>query len=113
IEDVLDVINGLAYYLTARTAGTRTAEDVPALYVGEDIHIPIMDVAPTLRKVAVGIRDPPWRQRLVVVLGIHQHGQPLLLHVAQAACLPRLLPRLGEDREEDRSQDGDDGNDYE
>jgi len=50
---------------------------------------------------------------LVIVLSVLQEAQGELLLVAQTARLARLLARLGEDREEDRRQDGDDRDDDE
>src|SRR5439155_8761782 len=52
------------------------------------------------------------REALVVVLRVHQDGQPGLFGVAGAGSLVRLLPRLGKDREEDGRQDGDDRNNH-
>src|SRR5207249_2839404 len=52
---------------------------------------------------------PPGDDRLVIILGIHHHRRSLLLDVAQAARLPCLLARLGEDGEQDGRQNGDDG----
>jgi len=46
----------------------------------------------------------------VIVLGILQNPQSNLLDVAEAGCLPGLLPGLGKDREENCCQYGDDGN---
>jgi len=47
-------------------------------------------------------------QHLVVVLRVHQRSEGKLLEVAQAACLARLFPRLGEDGKQDRREDRDD-----
>src|SRR5207247_3698427 len=49
----------------------------------------------------------------VVVLHIHVDGKPDLLLVGETGRLASALPRLGEDGEEDRGQDGDDRNDDE
>src|SRR5262249_44466350 len=51
------------------------------------------------------------QESLVVILDIHQHPQIQLLDVAQAGSRTGLVPRLGKDREQDRGQDGDDGDD--
>src|SRR5207248_761248 len=48
------------------------------------------------------------RHPLVVVLRIHEHGHAQLLHVRSAGGLPRLVPRLGKDREEDGCEYSDD-----
>src|SRR5207247_668235 len=52
----------------------------------------------------------PARQLLIVVLGIHQHRGRELLAVRQTTGLAGLLTRLGENREKDRSEDGDNRN---
>ena len=49
---------------------------------------------------------------LVVILLVHLQGQRDLLEVAGARGRACLLPRLGEDREENSGEDGNDGNDY-
>lgn len=46
---------------------------------------------------------------IVVGVGIHNHGECVLLQVASCRSLLRGCFRLREDREEDGSQDGDDG----
>src|SRR5205823_363809 len=53
------------------------------------------------------------RERLVVVLRVHREAVSQLLQVAQANRLPGLRTRLGENREQDRRQDGDDGYNHE
>ena len=45
---------------------------------------------------------------LIVVLAVLQHTQHDLLDVRQARALSRLLACLGEHREQNRGQDGDD-----
>jgi hypothetical protein len=49
------------------------------------------------------------REALVVILGIHRHRRAKLFLVGEAGAGTRLLPRLGEDGEEDRRENGDDG----
>ena len=46
---------------------------------------------------------------LIVVLSVHVDGETDLLEVGLAGGLARLLPRASEDREEDRRQNGNDG----
>jgi hypothetical protein len=41
---------------------------------------------------------------LIVVLKVHLHGQADLAEVREARGLPRLIPRLREDRKQDRGQ---------
>src|SRR5712691_7950830 len=53
------------------------------------------------------------RQVLIVVLDVHLNGRADLLHVRKAARRARLFAGLGEDREKNRGQDGDDSNDDE
>src|SRR5262249_10740569 len=45
---------------------------------------------------------------LVVVLRVHHEGIAQLAHVGDTGRHPRLVPGLGEDREKDRGQNGDD-----
>src|SRR5262249_31134086 len=79
----------------------RTAEDVPALDIRLKLHVPVPVIA-------VRLRLEIERERLVIILRIHHHGRAHLLDIGEALRLPRLLPRLGEDGEEDRGQDSDD-----
>src|SRR5947209_20021146 len=53
------------------------------------------------------------RQVLIVILDVHLNCRSDLLHVRKAARRARLFAGLGEDREKNRGQDGDDGNDDE
>src|SRR5262249_9309896 len=50
---------------------------------------------------------------LVVILRVHLVGKPDLLQVGEACRRPGFLAGVGEDREEDRRQDGDDRYHYE
>jgi hypothetical protein len=46
---------------------------------------------------------------LVVILHVHHHGRADLLEIVPARRGARRFASTGEDREEDRGQDGDDG----
>jgi len=49
----------------------------------------------------------------VIVLDVHRHRQAELVQVRLAGGLPPLLARPREDREQDRRQDRDDGDNHE
>jgi len=93
-----------------RTAATSPGTGVVATRAGEDLQV--LDVrlqqdSCPLRadRASHGHRGP----YLVVVVAVHDGSQRDLLEVGLAARLSRLLTRAGEDREEDRRQNGDDG----
>src|SRR5262249_50726173 len=48
------------------------------------------------------------RERLIIILLVHNDGGPDLLGIAEAGGLAGLLARLGKDGEADRGQDGND-----
>jgi len=48
------------------------------------------------------------RESIVVVGSVVDHADDHLLHVLEAGALPRLLPGLSEDWEQDRQQDRND-----
>jgi len=85
------------------TSGSRAAgalHDLLVLDVGLDASPPGFTASGIGQEV---------REHLVVVLRVHQLAQNQLLDVREATRLARLLARAGEDREEDRRQDGNDG----
>jgi hypothetical protein len=52
------------------------------------------------------------RERLVVILDVERHAEADLLHIRETGSLARLLAGLGEDRKEDRRENGNNGNNY-
>src|SRR5689334_13474019 len=56
------------------------------------------------------VRDVAGRRRFVIVLRVELRGQPDLPQVAQAPDLARFVSGLSKDREQDRSQYGNNGN---
>ena len=59
----------------------------------------------------VGIPPPAAGIGLVVVLDVHEGREADLFEVGRTGDRSRFLTRLGEDREENSRQDGDDGDD--
>src|SRR5581483_7648907 len=66
-----------------------------------------------VRPAGVGPADPDAGERLVIVLRIHELGQPQLLAVGEAGRGAGLLAGLGKNREKNSSQNLDNGDDYE
>jgi len=51
-----------------------------------------------------GLGHPP-----VVIIGVHDHRQPDLMEIRRALCLARLGAGCGQGRQQQRGQNGDDG----